>query len=76
MAFDFGSAAELLKTVSTILAVVMTAYAGFRLITCQEVQQRGEWKEMLAGIAIGLVLVYLTPLIATTLTGGGYVCSG
>ena len=75
MAFDFGAAAEMLKSFSVLMAIVMTAYAGFRLITCQEVQQRDEWKEVLSGIAIGLVLLYLAPLIASQLTGGTY-CSG
>ena len=75
MAFDFGSAVEMLKVVSTTLAIIMTAYAGFRLITCKEMQQRNEWKEVLSGICVGLVLLYLAPVIASQFMGGTY-CIG
>ena len=75
MAFDFGAAAEMLKSFSVLMAIVMTAYAGFRLITCKEIQQRGEWKEVLSGICVGLVLLYLAPVIASQFMGGTY-CIG
>ena len=72
MAFDFASAAETLKGISVVLAIVMAAYAGFILATSRDVRQRGEWKEMLGGIALGLILLYLAPLLASQVTGGNY----
>ena len=73
MAFDLTTAAETLKGISVILAVIMAAYAGFKLTTGSDIEQRGEWKEVLAGIATGLVLLYLAPLLATQFVGGS-VC--
>ena len=74
MAFDITAAAETLKGFSVILAVIMAAYAGFKLATGSDVEQRGEWKEVLAGIGVGLVLLYLAPLLATQFIGGS-VCT-
>ena len=59
MAFDFASSAQTLKDFSILLSIVMASYAGFKLMTDHEIQQRGEWKEMLAGIGVGLVLLFL-----------------
>lgn len=73
MAFDFTAAAEMLKSFSVLLAVIMASYAGFRLATSPDVQQRQEWKEVLAGIGIGLILLYIAPLVAGQLTGAN-VC--
>ena len=74
MAFDFTAAAETLKAFAVLLAIVMAAYAGFRLATGSGVEQREEWKEVLAGIAVGLILLYLAPLLASQLVGGS-VCT-
>ncbi len=74
MAFDIAATAETLKDVSVLLAILMAAYAGFRLATGSEIEQRGEWKEVLAGICIGLVLLYLAPLVASQFIGGS-VCT-
>ena len=72
MAFDFGSAAAMLRTFATVMAVIMTSYAGFVLATSRDVQKRNEWKEVLAGIFVGISLLYLAPLITSQLMGGTY----
>lgn len=69
---DFSSAASTLKTISVLLAILMACYAGFRLATSSEVKQRGEWKEILGGIAVGIILLYLAPLLASQFTGASY----
>ena len=72
MAFDFNSAASTLKAVSVLLSIVMASYAGFVLCTSNEIAQREQWKEVLGGIAVGLILLYLAPLVASQFTGGNY----
>ena len=72
MAFDFTAAAGILKDFSVLLAVLMAAYAGFKLATTSEIRERGEWKEALAGVAVGLCLLFLAPLLAAQFTGGAY----
>lgn len=72
MAFDFNAAASTLRTISVMLAIVMASYAGFVLITSKEICQREDWKEVLGGIAVGLILLYLAPLLASQFTGATY----
>ncbi len=69
MAFDITAAAETLKGFTVLLAIVMAAYAGFRLATGSDVEQRGEWKEVLAGIGVGLALLFLAPLLVSQFIG-------
>jgi len=70
--FDFASLATDIRTVAVALATITISYAGFSLATGKDVQQREEWKEVIAGVLIGLVLLFLAPLIAAQLSGGHY----
>lgn len=72
MAFDFVSLANSLKTLAVFLATITIAYAGFSLVTSRSPEQRNEWKEIIAGVFIGLCLLFLAPLIAAQLSGGHY----
>jgi len=72
MAFDFVSLANSLKAIAVLFATLSIAYAGFSLATSRNPEQRNEWKEIIAGVFIGLVLLYLAPLIAAQLSGGHY----
>ena len=72
MAFDFAAAAGTLKEFSVVLAVVMAAVVGLKLATTPEIRERGEWKEALAGVFVGLILLFLAPLLAAQFMGGSY----
>ena len=72
MAFDFISLASSLKTLAIFLATITIAYSGFSLTTSRDPQAREQWKEIIAGVIIGLVLLFLAPLIAAQLAGGHY----
>ena len=72
MAFDFVSLANSLKTLAVFFATITIAYAGFSLATSRDAQQRKEWKEVIAGVFVGLILLFLAPLIAAQFTGGHY----
>lgn len=72
MPFDFTATAGIIRTISVLLAILMTAIAGFQLMTNPKLRERGEWKEVIAGIALGLVLLFLAPLLAAQFTGGTY----
>ena len=72
MVLDFAGLADSMKTLAVFLATISIAYAGFVLATSKDVSQRNEWKEILAGVIFGLVLLYLAPFIASQLAGGNY----
>ena len=72
MAFDFAAFANSLKTLAIFLATITIAYAGFTLATTGDPRKREEWKEIIAGVIVGLILLFLAPLIAAQLSGGHY----
>ena len=72
MAFNLLAAANTIKAFAVFFATITIAYAGLTLLTSKSVEQREEWKEVLAGVFLGLVLLFLAPLIASQLAGGHY----
>lgn len=72
---DFSGVADSLKMLAVFFGVVVFAYGGFVLITNQNPETRNEWKEIIAGVIIGLCILFLAPVIAGSLTGGTY-CGG
>ena len=72
---DFSGIADSLKVLAVFFGVIVCAYAGFVLVTSQNPETRNEWKEIIAGVMIGLCILFLAPLVASTLTGGTY-CGG
>lgn len=72
MAFDFASLAGDLKTLAVFFATITIAYAGFSLATSRDAEKRNEWKEIIAGVFVGLILLFLAPLLAAQFSGGHY----
>lgn len=72
VSFDLLELAETVKAFAIFFATITIAYAGFMLATSQDVESRQEWKLILTGVFIGLVLLFLAPLISAQLTGGTY----
>jgi putative Mn2+ efflux pump MntP len=69
MAFDLLSIANTIKALAMFFATIVISYAGLTLVFSKNPQQREEWKEVIAGVIIGLILLFLTPLIASQLIG-------
>ncbi len=65
----------IIKTIGTIVRVLVAAYAGFILASTHELTERNAAKSLLGGVAIGLIVIWLAPLIVTNLVGAsGSVC--
>ncbi len=69
---DLSAVAAALRLLAGIFAVLLLSYGGLVLMTSKDTATRNEWKEVITGVFIGLSLVFLAPMIATSLTGGGY----
>ena len=69
---DFGSIATSIKAISVFFGVVVFAYAGLVLMTNQNPETRNEWKEIIAGVVIGICILFLAPILAASLSGGSY----
>ena len=72
---DFSGIAASLKTLAVFFGVVVFAYAGLVLMTNQNPETRNEWKEIIAGVVVGLCILFLAPIISSALSGGSY-CGG
>jgi uncharacterized membrane protein len=72
---DFSSIAASLRVLAVFFGVIIFAYAGFVLITNQNPETRNEWKEIIAGVLIGLCILFIAPVIGSVLSGGSY-CGG
>ncbi len=66
---DIENAIELLATISGILVI---AYSGLMLIATKNPILRGQWKDIILAVAIGLSVIYLAPLLGSLLSGGHY----
>jgi len=69
---DFSALADSVRIIATLVSVLVLSYAGFVLMTNQNPQTRNEWKEIAAGVFIGISLIFLAPIIASVLSGGTY----
>ena len=69
---DLTAIADSLKALAIFLSILTLAWGGFTLITSDNPQTREEWKEIIAGVFVGLILLFLAPLIAAQFTGGHY----
>ena len=72
---DLTAIADSLKALAIFLSILTLAWGGFTLITSDNPQRREEWKEIIAGVFIGLSLLFLSPLLASFISGGTY-CGG
>ncbi|MBI5227673.1 TrbC/VirB2 family protein [Candidatus Micrarchaeota archaeon] len=64
--------ADSIKTLAVLAGVIVISYSGFMLMTSKESIQREQWKEIILAVVIGLCIVFLAPLVASTLSGGKY----
>lgn len=69
---DFTAIASLIRLIAVAASVLVISYAGLVLATNRDPTTRNEWKEILIGVLIGISILFLTPIISTTITGGNY----
>jgi len=64
--------ADSIKTLAVLAGIIVISYSGFMLMTNTDPLQRGQWKDIILAVVIGLCIVFLAPLLASTLSGGSY----
>ncbi len=60
----------MIQVLGTAAGVLMAAYAGFILASSHEMSERNNAKGLIAGVFIGLIIIWLAPFIVTSLVGG------
>ena len=64
----------MLKTIGTVVGVLVAAYAGFMIASVTDLKERNDAKALLGGVAVGLIVIWIAPLIVTNLVGASNVC--
>ena len=64
----------MIQLFAVIGGILAAAYAGFVLATSHDLAERGNAKMFLGGVVIGLIIVWLAPLVVKELVGAGDIC--
>ncbi len=64
----------IIRTLGTIAGVLAAAYGGFILATCHETKERGDAKNLISGAIIGLMVIWLAPLLIKALVDSNAIC--
>ncbi len=64
----------LIQLFATVGGVLVAAYSGFQLATSHDTTERNNSKLLLSGVVIGLIIVWLAPLVVKNLVGATDVC--
>ena len=64
----------MIQLFATIGGVLAAAYAGFTLATSHDMTERSNAKLLLGGVVIGLIIVWIAPLVVKNLVGATDVC--
>lgn len=64
----------LIQLFATIGGILAAAYSGFTLATSHDMNERNNAKLLLGGVVIGLIIVWLAPLVVKNLVGATDVC--
>ena len=64
----------IIQVMGTIAGVIVAAYAGFILASSHEMEERNKSKMLIAGVVVGLIIIWLAPLIVQNLVGASSVC--
>lgn len=65
---------SLIQLFGTIGGVIVAAYAGFQLATNAETGERNSAKMLLSGVILGLIIIWVAPLLVQNLVGASGVC--
>ena len=64
----------MIQVFGTICGIVAVSYAGLMLATTHDLTERNNAKLLISGVVIGLMVIWLAPLIVQNLVGSSSVC--
>ena len=65
---------SLIQVFGTVGGVLVAAYAGFQLATSHETTERNNAKMLISSVVIGLIIIWIAPLLVKNLVGATDVC--
>ncbi|VVB70443.1 Uncharacterised protein [uncultured archaeon] len=70
--FDLVGLAGSIKSLATVLSLIVIGYSGFILISSDDLVKREDAKQIIKYVFIGLSIIWIVPLLVNLLSGGTY----
>ena len=64
----------LFQVLGTVAGILLAAYGGFMLTSSHEMEERSKAKLLLSGVVIGLIIIWIAPVIVKYLVNSSGVC--
>lgn len=64
----------MIQTFGTVAGVLVAAYAGFILASSNEIEARNQSKMLIGGVVMGLIIIWIAPLVVKSLVGANDIC--
>jgi len=64
----------MIQVFGTVAGVLVAAYSGFILASTHEIEERNKAKQLVSGVVMGLIIIWLAPLVIKSLVGATNVC--
>ena len=64
----------MIQLLGTVAGVLVAAYAGFVLSSSHELTERNSAKSLLGGVIIGLIIIWIAPLLVKNLVDSVDIC--
>ena len=64
----------MIQILGTVAGVLVAAYAGFILASSHELTERNTAKALLAGVIIGLIIIWMAPVLVKSLVNSAGIC--
>ncbi len=64
----------LIQLFATVGGVLVAAYSGFQLAPSHDLTERNNAKMLISGVVVGLIIVWIAPLLVKNLVGASDVC--
>ncbi len=64
----------LIQVLGTVAGILLAAYSGFVLTSSHEMEERFKAKMLLSGVVIGLIIIWIAPVIVKFLVNSAGVC--
>ncbi len=64
----------MIQVFGTVAGVIVAAYAGFILASTHELSERNTAKALLSGVIVGLIIIWLAPVLVKNLVNSSGIC--
>jgi len=64
----------MIQILGTVAGILVAAYAGFILASSHEIMEKNSAKTLLGGVMIGLIIIWIAPLLVKNLVNSAGIC--